>query len=73
VTYRTTEELEQYKLRDPITSLRAAIIERGIASEDELNAIDARVTGQLDRAWVDAKAAPFPELKEALTDVYVSY
>lgn len=73
VTYRTAEELDQYKQRDPITSLRAAMLDRGIASEDELNAIDAKVTLLLDDAWVAAKAAPFPEPEEALTDVYVTY
>jgi pyruvate dehydrogenase E1 component alpha subunit len=73
VTYRTTDELELYKQRDPIAALRKAIIDRDIASADELDAIDTRVTRQLDEAWVDAKAAPFPELEEALTDVYVTY
>ena len=73
VTYRTTDELELYKQRDPIAALRKAIIDRGIASVDELDAIDTRVTQQLDDAWVDAKAAPFPEPEEALTDVYVTY
>jgi pyruvate dehydrogenase E1 component alpha subunit len=73
VTYRTTDELELYKQRDPIAALRNAIVDRGIASEDELNAIDSRVTQQLDDAWAAAKAAPFPEPEEALTDVYVTY
>jgi acetoin:2,6-dichlorophenolindophenol oxidoreductase subunit alpha len=73
VTYRTTEELEAYKQRDPIQSLRSAILDRGIATADELEAIDARVTKQLDDAWDAAKAAPFPAPEEALTDVYVTY
>jgi len=73
VTYRTADELELYKQRDPIAALRMAIVDRGIARTDELDVIDARVTQQLDDAWVAAKAAPFPEPKEALTDVYVTY
>jgi pyruvate dehydrogenase E1 component alpha subunit len=73
VTYRTAEELDQYKQRDPIAALHVAIVDRGIASEDELKSIDARVTKQLDDAWTAAKAAPFPEPEETLTDVYVSY
>ena len=52
MTYRTADELELYKQRDPIAALRKAIVDGGIASEDELNAIDARVTEQLDDAWV---------------------
>ncbi len=73
VTYRTAEELEAYKKRDPITALRKALVERGIATEDELTAIDQRVAAHLDKAWDEAKAAPFPEPEETLTDVYVSY
>lgn len=73
VTYRTAEELEAYKQRDPIQTLRAAILDRGIATEEELAAIDARVTRQLDDAWDAAKAAPFPAAEETLTDVYVTY
>ena len=73
VTYRTEEELEAYKQRDPIKALRSALADRGLATEDELNAIDDRVAKQLDDAWDSAKAAPFPAPEEALTDVYVSY
>jgi pyruvate dehydrogenase E1 component alpha subunit len=73
VTYRTAEELESYKERDPIQALRTSLIERGLASADELEAIDARVATELDDAWAAAKAAPFPNPEEALTDVYVSY
>ncbi len=73
VTYRTAEELDSYKQRDPIVALRTALIDRGIASADDLDAIDGRVTADLDAAWVAAKAAPFPEPEEALTDVYVTY
>jgi pyruvate dehydrogenase E1 component alpha subunit len=73
VTYRTAEELDAFKLRDPIQALRSAILERGIATEEELGAIDTRVTKQLDDAWDAGKAAPFPAPEEALTDVYVTY
>jgi pyruvate dehydrogenase E1 component alpha subunit len=73
VTYRTAEELDTYKQRDPIVALRSALIDRGIASAAELDEIDTRVSAELDAAWVAAKAAPFPEPEEALTDVYVTY
>jgi acetoin:2,6-dichlorophenolindophenol oxidoreductase subunit alpha len=73
VTYRTAEELQRYRDRDPIQTVRAVMIERGMASAEELDAIDARVQQQLDEAWEAAKAAPFPAPEEALTDVYVRY
>ena len=73
VTYRTAEELDSYKQRDPITAVRNALVNRGIVSSEELDAIDARVTQQLADSWDAAKAAPFPEPEELLTDVYVAY
>ncbi len=73
ILYRTREELESYRQRDPILRLRSYLLERNIASEDELNAIDERVRDQLERAWQKAEAAPWPEPEEALEDVYVHY
>jgi pyruvate dehydrogenase E1 component alpha subunit len=73
VTYRTEEELNRFKERDAIQSVRSYTIEHELASAGELDAIDARVQALLDASWVAAKAAPFPEPEETLTDVYVSY
>jgi pyruvate dehydrogenase E1 component alpha subunit len=73
VTYRTEEELNRYKERDAIQSVRTYAIDHNLATAEELDAIDARVRAALDQAWVDAIAAPWPEPEEALTDVYVSY
>ena len=47
--------------------------EHGLATEKELDAVDARVVAELERAWEAAKAAPWPRPEEALEDVYVSY
>ena len=61
------------KERDAIQSVRNYAIQHGMATADELDAIDARTREHLDQAWKDAKAAPWPEESELLTDVYVSY
>lgn len=73
ITYRTPDELASYRLRDPILALRRAIAERGVASAEELDAIDRQVEERIDEAWTYAEAAPFPEPEEVLTDVYVKY
>jgi acetoin:2,6-dichlorophenolindophenol oxidoreductase subunit alpha len=73
VTYRTDEELARYQERDPIQSLRSAMTSRGLASDAELDEIDARVVAEVGRAWDEAKSAPWPEPEETLTDVYVTY
>jgi TPP-dependent pyruvate/acetoin dehydrogenase alpha subunit len=73
VTYRTQEELDRFKLRDPIKSVRAYGEQHGLATAADYDAIDNRVQSDLDKAWDDAKSAPWPAPEEALTDVYVSY
>jgi pyruvate dehydrogenase E1 component alpha subunit len=44
-----------------------------MATAEELDAIDARTREHLEKAWKAAKAAPWPDESELLTDVYVSY
>jgi pyruvate dehydrogenase E1 component alpha subunit len=73
ITYRTKEEVDSYRARDPIQRLRAFMLERGFATAPELEAIDRQVQEKIDDAWRFAEAAPYPAPEEALTDVYVSY
>jgi pyruvate dehydrogenase E1 component alpha subunit len=73
VTYRTEEELNRYKQRDAIEHVRKFGVQHGLVTQDELDAIDAQVRDDLDIAWKDAKAAPWPEESALTTDVYVSY
>ncbi|HEY8447418.1 MAG TPA: thiamine pyrophosphate-dependent dehydrogenase E1 component subunit alpha [Thermomicrobiales bacterium] len=73
VTYRTEEELNQYRQRDAIQRVRKYALEHGLATAEELDAIDARVKEQVDAAWEAAKAAPWPDPEDVLEDVYVSY
>lgn len=73
ITYRTTAEVDSHRTRDPIQTVRAFAIDRGLASAADFDAIDQRVAAALDQAWDDAKAAAWPSPEETLTDVYVSY
>jgi pyruvate dehydrogenase E1 component alpha subunit len=73
ITYRTDDEVARYRDRDPITGLRTFLVDHELATTEELDAIDKRVIDALDQAWADAKAADWPAVEAALTDVYVSY
>jgi acetoin:2,6-dichlorophenolindophenol oxidoreductase subunit alpha len=73
ITYRTEDEVDRYRQRDAIQQVRDFALARGIANEAEFAAVDQRVQETLDRAWTDAKAAPWPAPEEALDDVYVTY
>jgi pyruvate dehydrogenase E1 component alpha subunit len=69
--YRTREEVEEYKLRDPIEQVRKTILERGIAPEEDLGTIDAKIKQQVDESVKFAEESPYPAPEEAFKDVYV--
>ncbi|GAB3268826.1 pyruvate dehydrogenase (acetyl-transferring) E1 component subunit alpha [Larkinella harenae] len=69
--YRTKDELEQYKQRDPIENVRAAILEQKLATEDELGAIDQKIKGIVDESVKFAEESPYPSPDEAFKDVYM--
>src|SRR3954453_20096944 len=51
VTYRTEAEVDRYRQRDAINLVRSHAIQHGLATEADLEAIDARTKDQLDQAW----------------------
>lgn len=55
---------------DPVPIFRARLIAEGIASEDELAAMEAAIEAEIDAAVEFALASPFPELDELIKDVY---
>lgn len=68
--YRTKEELEEYKLKDPIELVRKTIIDRKYASEDDLKAIDDKIKQQVQECVDFAEESEWPPASDAYTDVY---
>jgi pyruvate dehydrogenase E1 component alpha subunit len=68
--YRTKDEVEREKLRDPIVTFRARALEAGWLREDELREIDKAVDDLVDEAVAFADASPEPPLSELLTDIF---
>jgi pyruvate dehydrogenase E1 component alpha subunit len=69
--YRTREEVQEVREHhDPIEMSRARILERKIASEDELKAIEKSVRDQIADAADFAQHAAEPDPAELWTDVY---
>lgn len=68
--YRSAEELESWKARDPIQMLRASLVGQGLADDDELAAIDAAVQEQIAEAYEFAKDSPYPDGATALDHIY---
>ncbi|MFN4145169.1 MAG: pyruvate dehydrogenase (acetyl-transferring) E1 component subunit alpha [Runella sp.] len=69
--YRTKEEVEEYKKRDPIEMIKDRILTQGIATEEELAVIDARVKQQVEESVKFAEESPWPDASEIFTDMYV--
>jgi len=56
--------------KDPVPRLRASLIERGIATEASLAAMEAAIASEVEEAEAFAFASPTPDLSELLRDVY---
>ena len=69
--YRTKEEVAEWKLRDPIELIKDRILTNEIATQEELDAIDARIKQQVDEAVKFAEESPWPKPEEAFEDIYV--
>lgn len=68
--YRSKEEMEEYKQRDPLeTSLAKLTNEYGV-SESEIEAINERVKNEVDEAVKFADESPLPPDDELYKDVY---
>lgn len=68
--YRTREEVEEHRKRDPIALWSQRLIADGVMDEAAIRALDAEVTAEVGDAYEFADQAPEPELEELYTDVY---
>jgi len=68
--YRTKEEVEEYKQRDPIEQVRKTILEKKLANEKELEAIEQKVNSQVEESVKFAEESKFPDPSEAMHDIY---
>ncbi|WP_276089407.1 pyruvate dehydrogenase (acetyl-transferring) E1 component subunit alpha [Pedobacter sp. JY14-1] len=69
--YRTKEELEDYKAKDPIERVREVILEEKYADQSWIAEIEAKVKTLVDEAVKFAEESPWPDPAELYRDVYV--
>ena len=73
-TYRAEGEVENIRAtRDCLVGFRSRVLTAGLVKEAALDTIDSDVRKMIDEAVDEAKAAPYPNVSELLTDVYLSY
>jgi 2-oxoisovalerate dehydrogenase E1 component len=68
--YRTREEENEWKKRDPVKTFREELISAGIISQEEANALEEAVNAKLAEAMRFSAASPEPNPADAYTDVY---
>ena len=68
--YRTKEEVESYKERDPIEQVKSTILKKKIATEAELAKIDEQIKAIIADCVKFAEESKFPDPSEAFHDVY---
>lgn len=67
---RDAAEIAAWKARDPVELFAAVLRNRDLASSDELAAISAALTEELDAAVAFAEESPLPDPAEVVSDVY---
>jgi pyruvate dehydrogenase E1 component alpha subunit len=69
--YRTKEQVEQWRRRDPIITFGDQLQEAGIVSAEDRERMDAEAIARVDEAVAFADASPFPPPESLYDDIYV--
>jgi pyruvate dehydrogenase E1 component alpha subunit len=69
--YRAKDEVEKWRDNDPIGILERHLFDEKLATEDELESIDAEVEEAIDEAVEFAEESPFPALETLFDNIYV--
>ena len=70
VNYREMDEVEEWRINDPIDRFKALALGEGLITTGELEEIDRQVASEIDEAVKFARESPFPELEELYDNVY---
>jgi pyruvate dehydrogenase E1 component alpha subunit len=69
--YRSKDEVEEYKERDPIEVAKRKLLDVFGVKEEEIEVINERVRVEVEESVQFAEDSPFPDADELLKDVYV--
>src|SRR5690242_11832485 len=59
--YRTKEEVDEYRAKDPITMILQTINENNFATDEEIKAIDDRINAVVEESVKFAEESPWPD------------
>jgi pyruvate dehydrogenase E1 component alpha subunit len=70
--YRTKEEVESWKQRDPIPRFRARMEQQGLLNAGALDAMERDIEGEIAAAVAYAESGPLESVDDLLKDVYAT-
>ncbi len=68
--YRAREEIEAWRARDPLALYRDRLLRAGVATQEQLEALDAEVSALIHEAHQFAVNSPWPDPATATSHVY---
>jgi pyruvate dehydrogenase E1 component alpha subunit len=69
--YRSKEEVEEWRQRDPINVFKGRMADEGLISDEDYEKLDEQAVKQIDEAVEFADNSPFPDLDSLYDDIYV--
>jgi pyruvate dehydrogenase E1 component alpha subunit len=69
--YRTKEEVDEYRAKDPLAMVLHTIKENNFATDEEIKAIDDRINAVVEESVKFAEESPWPDESEVYGDVYI--
>lgn len=70
IRYRSDEEIERWKERDPIALFEAKLAQMGVLTDEDSATIDAEIKNSIEEAVAFARESPLPAPEDALLDVF---
>jgi pyruvate dehydrogenase E1 component alpha subunit len=70
LSYRSKEEIEEHRRHDPIDRAAAALIERGVIEEDEIDDLRERAERRVQEAVAFADDSPEPDVRSLAEHLY---
>ena len=64
------EEVERWRLQDPIERVKRAAVDRGVMRTEDIAALEQQIEALIDEAVDFAKNSPDPTPDQLITDIY---
>jgi pyruvate dehydrogenase E1 component alpha subunit len=70
IGYRSEEEFQEWKGRDPIVRYEAGLLNDGAISRALIDDFETRIAAEVAEAFAFAEASPFPNAADAFINIY---